>query len=54
MSKSPTISFIGAGNMASAIIEGVIAAGTYAPGQITASDMRAKATAALMLEGVRR
>lgn len=47
MSDSPTIAFLGAGNMAGAIIEGVIAAGTYLPGQITASDLRPEAIDAL-------
>jgi len=47
MSDTPSIAFIGAGNMAGAIIEGVIAAGTYAPGQITAADVRPEATRAL-------
>lgn len=47
MTQSHTIAFLGAGNMANAIIGGVIAAGTYRPEQITASDVRPEATAAL-------
>jgi pyrroline-5-carboxylate reductase len=41
------IAFIGAGNMASALIEGLIAAGTCAADRITATDVRPEAVAAL-------
>jgi pyrroline-5-carboxylate reductase len=41
------IAFIGAGNMASALIEGLIGAGTCRADQITASDVRSEALAAL-------
>lgn len=37
-----TIAFIGAGNMASAIIRGLIGTGTMTPGRILASDLDAK------------
>ncbi|HEX7477729.1 MAG TPA: pyrroline-5-carboxylate reductase, partial [Polyangiales bacterium] len=40
MALSQRISFIGGGNMASALIQGLIAAGTARPEQITASDVR--------------
>lgn len=44
---SETIAFIGAGHMAAALIEGVIAAGTCAPGRISATDVRPDALDAL-------
>ena len=44
---SKTIAFIGAGNMAAALIEGVIAAGTCKPDRIVATDVRTEALAAL-------
>jgi pyrroline-5-carboxylate reductase len=47
MALSQSIAFIGAGNMASALIEGLIAAGTCPPARIIATDVRAEALAAL-------
>lgn len=47
MQLSHRLAFIGAGNMASALIEGLISAKTCAPQQIIASDVRADALAAL-------
>jgi len=37
----PTIGFIGAGNMAEAILQGIISAGLYQPGDVAVSDIRA-------------
>jgi pyrroline-5-carboxylate reductase len=48
MPLSQRIAFIGAGNMASALIEGLIAAGTCPASHITATDVRADAVAALV------
>jgi pyrroline-5-carboxylate reductase len=47
MALSQSIAFIGAGNMASALIEGLIAAGTCPASRIVATDARADALAAL-------
>lgn len=47
MPLSQRIAFIGAGNMASALIEGLIAAGTCTPERIVATDVRADALSAL-------
>jgi pyrroline-5-carboxylate reductase len=47
MPISQRIAFIGAGNMAAALIEGVIAASTCKPDRIAATDMRAEALDAL-------
>src|SRR6185436_4676545 len=49
MALSQSIAFIGAGNMASALIEGLIAAGTCPAGRIVATDVRSDALAALSL-----
>jgi pyrroline-5-carboxylate reductase len=48
MSLSQRIAFIGAGNMASALIEGLISAGTCPAARILATDVRADAVAALV------
>ncbi len=47
MTLSQRIAFIGAGNMASALIEGLLSASTCAPERILATDVRADALAAL-------
>jgi pyrroline-5-carboxylate reductase len=47
MVLSQRIAFVGAGNMAGALIEGLVAAGTCAPERIVASDVRAEGLAAL-------
>jgi len=47
MTLSERIAFIGAGNMASALIEGLLGANTCAPERIVATDVRADALAAL-------
>ncbi|MFI5306605.1 MAG: pyrroline-5-carboxylate reductase [Polyangiales bacterium] len=47
MALSQRIAFVGAGNMASALIEGLLAAGTCVAERITASDVREDALAAL-------
>jgi pyrroline-5-carboxylate reductase len=47
MPLSQRIAFIGAGNMASALIEGLIAAGTCPAARILATDVRAEAVSAL-------
>jgi pyrroline-5-carboxylate reductase len=47
MTLSARIAFIGAGNMASALIEGLLAAGTCSAGQLAASDVRDEALDAL-------
>jgi pyrroline-5-carboxylate reductase len=47
MPLSQSIAFIGAGNMASALIEGLIAAGTCPAARIVATDVRGDAVAAL-------
>jgi pyrroline-5-carboxylate reductase len=47
MQRSQRIAFIGAGNMASALIEGLISAGTWSAQHITAADVRADALASL-------
>jgi pyrroline-5-carboxylate reductase len=47
MQLSQHVSFIGSGNMASALIRGLISAGRCRPDQIVASDIRAEALAAL-------
>lgn len=39
ISASPSLSFLGAGNMAEAIIKGVLGAGLYKPGDLLASDL---------------
>ena len=45
-----TIGFIGAGNMAGALIKGIIASGVYKPGSIIASDISSKRLAMLASE----
>jgi len=47
MTLSARIAFIGAGNMASALIEGLLAAGTCSAAQLAASDVRDEALDAL-------
>lgn len=47
MALSQRISFIGGGNMATALIEGLLGAGTSRPEQLCVSDVRADALAAL-------
>ncbi|MGD8860508.1 MAG: pyrroline-5-carboxylate reductase [Myxococcales bacterium] len=47
MPLTQRIAFIGAGNMASALIEGLLAAGTSAPERLTATDPRPEARDAL-------
>ena len=47
VAKSDAITFIGAGNMATALIEGLLASGTCQPDAITATDVRTDALAAL-------
>ena len=54
MTLSQRIAFIGAGNMASALIEGLLGAKTCAPEHILATDVRADALAALAArQGIR-
>jgi pyrroline-5-carboxylate reductase len=48
MSLPQRIAFIGAGNMAGALIQGLISAGTCRAAQIVATDVRAEAVAALV------
>jgi pyrroline-5-carboxylate reductase len=47
MTNPPNIAFLGAGNMASALVRGAITRGGYAPGQIAVSDVREEAREAL-------
>ncbi|HMI92901.1 MAG TPA: NAD(P)-binding domain-containing protein, partial [Polyangiales bacterium] len=47
MALSQRIAFIGAGNMAGALVQGLVAARSCSPGQIVASDARAEACAEL-------
>lgn len=47
MAEGNTITFIGAGNMATALIEGLLNSKAYAADNITATDVRADALAAL-------
>lgn len=47
MSATDHIAFIGAGNMAGAIIAGILRAGVYTPDQVIATDLRPEALQAL-------
>ena len=54
MTNPPNIAFLGAGNMASALVRGAITSGGYAPSQLAVSDVRPEARDALARElGVR-
>jgi pyrroline-5-carboxylate reductase len=54
MTNPPNIAFLGAGNMATALVRGAITRGGYAPGHIAVSDVREEARDALARElGVR-
>jgi pyrroline-5-carboxylate reductase len=47
MALTQSIAFVGGGNMASALIHGLLATGTIRPEQVLASDVRAESLAAL-------
>jgi pyrroline-5-carboxylate reductase len=47
MTNPPKIAFLGAGNMASALIRGALASGQLAPGNVGATDVRREATMVL-------